>query len=62
MVKVLLIMHHVALCTPCITLLLVSHTCVFMIDPSEQELEEVQEPAPAEKANLEQEKGKARCI
>jgi hypothetical protein len=62
MVKVLMILHHVALCTPCITLLLVSHTCVFTIDPSEQELEELQEPAPAEKANLEQEQGKPRCI
>jgi hypothetical protein len=53
MVKMLLVMNHVALCTPCIAFLLVSHTCIFVIDPAEQELEELQEPAPVEETNPE---------
>jgi hypothetical protein len=57
-----MIMHHIALCTPCIAFMLVSHTCIFVIDPMEQELEELQEPAPVEEANLEQEQGKRWCI
>jgi hypothetical protein len=32
------------------------------IDPTEQEFDELQEPAPVEEANPEQEKGKPRCI
>jgi hypothetical protein len=55
-------MHHIALYTPCITFLLVSHTYVFMIDPTEPVPQELQEPAPAEKANTEQEQGQLRCI
>jgi hypothetical protein len=39
-----------------------SHTCIFTVDPAEQEPEELQEPAPDEEANPEQEKGKPRCI
>jgi hypothetical protein len=52
-----MIMQHIALCIPCIAFILVSHTCIFLIDPVVQELEELQEPAPAEEANPEQEKG-----
>jgi hypothetical protein len=52
--KVFIIMHHIALHTPCIALLLMSHTCVFVIDHLEQELEKLQEPALAEEANPEQ--------
>jgi hypothetical protein len=55
-------MHHIAFCTLCIAFMLTSHTCIFMIDPTEQELEELQEPAPAEEANPEQEQGKPQCI
>jgi hypothetical protein len=42
--------------------MLVSHTCIFVIDPAEQELGEVQEPAPAEETNPKQEHGKLWCI
>jgi hypothetical protein len=38
--------------------MLMSHTCIFAIDPVEQELEELQEAAPAEETNPEQEQGK----
>jgi hypothetical protein len=62
MSRILLILHHIALCTPCIALLLVSHTCIFVIDPMEQEPEEPQEPAQAEETNPKQEQGKPRCI
>jgi hypothetical protein len=57
-----MIMQHIALCITCITFMLVSHTYIFLIDPVVQELEELQEPAPAEEANPEQEKGKPRYI
>jgi hypothetical protein len=53
MLRLLLLMHHIALCTPCITLLLVSHTCILAIDPTEHEPEELQEPAQAEETNPE---------
>jgi hypothetical protein len=39
MFKLLLYMHHIILCTPCIVLLLVSHTWAFAIDHAELELE-----------------------
>jgi hypothetical protein len=55
-------MHHIALCTSCIAFMLVSHTCIFTIDPAELELDELQKPAPAEETNSEQEQGKPRCI
>jgi hypothetical protein len=35
MVKVLKIMQHITLCTPCIAFILVSHTCTFVIDHAE---------------------------
>jgi hypothetical protein len=57
-----MIMQHIALCTPCIAFMLVSHTCIFALDLAEQELEELHEPAPAEETNPEQEQGKPRCI
>jgi hypothetical protein len=62
MLMLLLIMHHIALYTPCIALLLVSHTCIFVIYPTEQEPEEPQEPARAEETNSEQEQDKPQCI
>jgi hypothetical protein len=57
-----MIMQHIALCTPCIAFILVSHTCIFAIDPTEQELEDLQEPASVEETNPEQEHGKPQCI
>jgi hypothetical protein len=55
-------MHHIALYTPCIALLVVSHTCAFAIDHAEQDPEELQELAQAEDTNPEQEQGKPWCI
>jgi hypothetical protein len=51
----LLFMHHIALCTPCIIFLLVSYTCALALDPVEHGPEEPQEPAQAEDPNPEQE-------
>jgi hypothetical protein len=51
MVKVLMIKQHIILCTPCITFMLVSHTCIFMIDHAEQGHDEPPEPAQVEDAN-----------
>jgi hypothetical protein len=62
MVEVLMIMQHIILCTPCIAFMLVSHTCIFAIDHTEQGHEESSEPAQVEGANSEQEQGKPQCI
>jgi hypothetical protein len=62
MVKLLMIMHYITLCTPCIVFILVYHTCIFVIDHVEQGREEPSELAPVEDANLEQDQGKRRCI
>jgi hypothetical protein len=53
MVKLLIIMQHITLCTPCIAVIVVSHTCIFAIDHMEQGCEEPSEPAPVEDAILE---------
>jgi hypothetical protein len=58
----LIIMHYIALCTPCIALMLESYTCTFALDPTELEPKEQQEPAPVEDANPEQDQGKPQCI
>jgi hypothetical protein len=58
MVKLCIIIHHITLCTPCITFILVSHICIFAIDHAEQGHEESPKPAPVEGANIEQEQGK----
>jgi hypothetical protein len=55
-------MLHIALCTPCIALYVVVSYSHFLVDPAEQEPEELQEPAPVEDTNTEQEQGKFRCI
>jgi hypothetical protein len=55
MIKVLMIMHHITLCTPCIVFMLVSHTCIFAIDHMEQGCEKPPEPAQVGGANFEQE-------
>jgi hypothetical protein len=57
-----MIMHHIILCNPCIAFMLVSHTCIFVIDHMEQGHEEPPDPAQVEDANTEQEQGKPRCI
>jgi hypothetical protein len=55
-------MHYIALCTPCIALMLESYTCTFTLGPTELEPKEQQEPAPVEDANPEQDQGKPQCI
>jgi hypothetical protein len=62
MVKVLMIMQHIILCTPCIASMLVSHTDIFTIDHVEQGHEEPSKLAPVEGSNTEQKQGKPRCI
>jgi hypothetical protein len=62
MVKVLIVMQHITFCTPCTVFMLVSHTCVFVIDHAKQGHEEPLEPTQVEGANFEQEQGKPRCI
>jgi hypothetical protein len=57
-----MIMQHIILCTACIAFMLVSHTCIFVIDHAEQGHEEPPELAQVEYANTEQEQGKPRCI
>jgi hypothetical protein len=58
MVKALMIMQHIILCTPCIEFMLVFHTCTFAIDHMEQGHEEPPELAQVENASTEQEQGK----
>jgi hypothetical protein len=62
MVKLLMIMHHITLCTLCITFIWVSHTCILTIDHVEQERKEPPEPAPVKDANPERDQSKPRCI
>jgi hypothetical protein len=62
MVKLFMIMQHIILCTPCIALMLVSHTYIFVIGHARQGHEEPSEPAQVEGANSEQQQGKPRCI
>jgi hypothetical protein len=50
-----MIMHLTTPFTPCIVFILVSHTCMFVIDPAEQEREEPSELAPVEGGNYKQE-------
>jgi hypothetical protein len=62
MVKLLMIMQHIILCTTCIAFILVSHTCIIVIDHMEQRHDEPPELAQVEDTNTEQEQGKPRCI
>jgi hypothetical protein len=59
-------MHYIVLCTTCIALLLVSHTCALALDLTEHRPEEPQERAQSEEPNpeqeQEQEQGKPRWI
>jgi hypothetical protein len=60
--KARLVMHlwFFALCA--LRYMSLSHTCIFTVDPTEQEPEKLPEPAPVEETNPEQEQGKPRCI
>jgi hypothetical protein len=49
-----MVMQHITLSTPCIAFMLVSHTCIFVIDHAEQGQEEPPEPAQVEDTNPEQ--------
>jgi hypothetical protein len=51
-------MHHVPLYTPCIALVLMTHTYIFVIDHAEYGLEEPPAPAPVEADEHEQNQGK----
>jgi hypothetical protein len=62
MVKLLMIMQHITLCTPYIAFILVSHTCIFVRDHVETGRNEPPEPASIEDANSEQDKGNPQCI
>jgi hypothetical protein len=55
-------MYDIALCTPCIAIMLESHTCAFAVYPTEPKPDEQQEPAPVEEANPKWDQGKHRCI
>jgi hypothetical protein len=57
-----MVMHLTNLFTPCIIFMLVSHTCIFVIDHAEQERAEPPEPAPVDDADYEQDQGKPQCI
>jgi hypothetical protein len=46
MLRILLFMHHITLCTPCIALLLVSHTYAFYGRSAESKTEIQAEKAP----------------
>jgi hypothetical protein len=56
--RLCMIMQHTTICTPYIALMLVSHTCIFVIDHAEQGHEEPPELAPIEGTNFEQDQGK----
>jgi hypothetical protein len=60
--RLCIIMQHTTLCTPCIVIMLVSHTCILAIGHVEEGPEETLEPAPLEGVNLEQDHGKSQCI
>jgi hypothetical protein len=60
--KLCIIMHHTTLCTTCITFILMSHICIFVIDHTEPGREEMSEPPPVEGVNPDQDQDKSRCI
>jgi hypothetical protein len=60
--KLCIIMHFTVRCTPCISFMVVAHTCTFAIDHVEPGRVEPPEPAPVETANYEQDQGNPRCI
>jgi hypothetical protein len=57
--RLCMIMRLTTLCTPCITIMFVSHTCIFAIDHAEPGHKEPSEPAPVEGGTYEQDQGKS---
>jgi hypothetical protein len=51
MVKVHMVMQHITLFNPCIAFMLMTHTCIFVIDHTEQGPEEPQKPTQVEDTN-----------
>jgi hypothetical protein len=68
MLRLLLIMHHVALCTPCITLFNCGHLLHMQVDHAEFQVEQVRwvfrgpQASSCEDTNIAQDQGKPRCI
>jgi hypothetical protein len=62
MVKLCMIMQHTTFYTTYIAFVLVSYTCIFVIDHTEQRREEPPKSALVEGTNCEQDQGKPRCI
>jgi hypothetical protein len=60
--KLCISMYLISLCTPCITLVFMSPTCIYAIYHAEHGRVEPPEPAPVEAADFEQDQGKPRCI
>jgi hypothetical protein len=60
--KLCMIMEYTTLCISYIAFMLVSHSCIFALDPAEPGREKPSEPAPVEGGNYEQDQGKLRCI
>jgi hypothetical protein len=60
--KLWIIMQNITLCTPCIIFMLVSHTCIIVIDHAGQGRAEPSELAPIEGVEYKQDQGKPRCI
>jgi hypothetical protein len=60
--KLCIIMQHITLSTPCISFMLVSHTCIIMIGHAEQGPKETPEPAQVKGVNPEQDQGNPWCI
>jgi hypothetical protein len=60
--KLCIIMQHITLCTPYITIMLVSHTYIFATDHVKPGHEKPPEPTPVEGGNYEQDQGKPRYI
>jgi hypothetical protein len=72
MVRMLMIMHHNTLCTPCIALVFMAHICTYAIDPAELKMEVQgvqvqwrlggQQASSDEDTNIVLDQGKPRCI
>jgi hypothetical protein len=58
MVRLCIIMQYTTLCSSCIIIMLVSHTCILAIGHAEQGPEETPELALVECVNLEQDQDK----
>jgi hypothetical protein len=50
MSRMLQIMHHIVLCISCIAILALSHTCAFVIEPTEQEPQHQSKPLTLSKS------------